>query len=107
MSAHDYRRWSRRRRAAWIEANRQRKHPDSETERLITFASMWAPYGGVSEEEILVHLGSSKPQFVERLWQAVPESNDSQDEIRSLACAYPCTRVRTIPHPRRGCLSDL
>ncbi|WP_338049604.1 hypothetical protein [Rhodococcus jostii] len=40
------------RRAARSEVNRKRKHPDSEAEFLIEFASMWAPYECATEEEI-------------------------------------------------------
>jgi hypothetical protein len=54
MNSREYRRWRQMRRDGWIEANRKRKHPDTEAERLIEFASMWAPYGGVPEEEIFV-----------------------------------------------------
>ena len=52
-----YRQWRQRRRTAWIDANRKHHHPDTEAEFLIEFASMWAPFGGATEEEILVHFG--------------------------------------------------
>lgn len=89
MNSREYRRWRQRRRAAWLEVDGKRKHPDAEAERLIEFAGMWAPYGGPSEEEILVHFGMTKRRFIERLWQVMPESNCVQDEIRSLVSAYP------------------
>ncbi|TQC49641.1 hypothetical protein EEB14_08385 [Rhodococcus sp. WS4] len=96
MNSREYRRWRQRRRAARIEANRERKHPDAEAERLIEFASMWAPYGGASNEEVLVHFGMTTRRFIERLWQIIPESNCGQDEIRSLANTY-----RTAAEPDR------
>ncbi|KXF53092.1 hypothetical protein AXA44_45325 [Rhodococcus sp. SC4] len=89
-----YRQWRQRRRTAWIDANRKHHHPDTEAEFLIEFASMWAPFGGATEEEILVHFGMTMRRFIERLWQVIPESNCVQDEIRLLASAY--------PHPRRA-----
>lgn len=95
MNAREYRQWrqqrraDQKRRAAWIESNRKRKHPDAEAERLIEFASMWAPYGGAAEAEILVQFGMTTHRFIERLWQVIPESNCEQDEIRKLARAYP------------------
>nr|WP_280781108.1 hypothetical protein [Rhodococcus opacus] len=89
MNSREYRRWCQRRRAAWAEVNRTCKHRDTEAERLIEFASMWAPYGGPSEEEILVHFGMSRLRFIERLWQVIPDSNCDQGEIRSLASTYP------------------
>ncbi|MDF3311843.1 hypothetical protein P3H15_43460 [Rhodococcus sp. T2V] len=89
MNSRENRRWSQRRRAAWAEDNSTRKHGDTEAELLIEFASMWAPYGGPDEEEILVHFGMSRHRFIERLWQVVPESNCAQGEIRSLARIYP------------------
>ncbi|SEB47548.1 hypothetical protein SAMN04490220_1937 [Rhodococcus jostii] len=89
MNPRDYRQLCQRRRAAWIEVNRKRNHPDTEAERLIEFASMWAPFGGAPEEEILVRFGMTTHRFVERLWQVIPQSNCVQDEICSLANAYP------------------
>jgi hypothetical protein len=73
---------------------RMRKHRDKETAILIGFASMWAPYGGASDDEILVHFGLSRPQFIDRLWQKIPESNCAPEEIQRLAWAYP-RRPRT------------
>ena len=107
MNSREYRQWRQRRRAAWIEVNRKRKHPDVEAERLIEFASMWAPYGGPPDEELLVHFGMTTRRFIERLWQVIPESNCVPDEIRSLASAYPHHRRTSgsspIPEaPRRS-----
>lgn len=89
MSSREYRQWRQRRRAAWIQAHRKRNHPDVEAERVIEFANTWAPYGGAAEEEILVLFGMTTRRFIERLWEILPESNCSQDEIRNLAIAYP------------------
>jgi hypothetical protein len=86
MNPYEYR---QRRRAAWAESHRKRKHPDYNAERLIEFACMWAPYGGATEEEVLVQFGMATRRFIERLWQVIPESNCAQEEIRSLASAYP------------------
>ncbi|MGV9869124.1 DUF3263 domain-containing protein [Rhodococcus koreensis] len=92
MNKREYRQWRQRRRAAWIEHKRDRKHPDGEAARIIEFASMWAPYGGATEEEILVRFGMTPNRFVERLWQVIPGSNCVQGEIRNLASAYPRNR---------------
>ena len=89
MNSREYRRWRQRRRAAWAEVNRTRKHRDTEAERLIEFASIWIPYGGPNEEDILVHFGMSRLRFIERLWQVMPESNCAREEICSLASTYP------------------
>lgn len=97
MNSRQYRQSRHRRRAAWIEANRKRNHPDPEAEHLIEFAMMWTPFGGAAEEEILVRFGMTTRRFIERLWQVVPESNCSQDEIRILASAYPCHRETGSP----------
>ncbi len=101
-NSREYRRWRHKRRAAWIEANRTRKLPDTEAELLIDFASMWAPFGGATEEEILVHFGMTTHRFIERLWQVIAESNCTQNEIRSMASAYPRHHERAVPHPLRG-----
>jgi hypothetical protein len=89
MSSRNYGQWRHRRRAAWIEANRRCKHPDTEAEDLIQFASKWAPFGGATEEEILVYFGMTMRRFIERLWQVIPESNCAQSEILVLASVYP------------------
>ncbi|MFD9667970.1 hypothetical protein ACFWAY_41315 [Rhodococcus sp. NPDC059968] len=92
MNPNEYRQLRQRRRDAWIEANRTRKHPDTEAETLIDFARAWAPYGGASEEEILVHFGMTRYRFIERLWQIISESSCTQEEIHTLASAYPHRR---------------
>ena len=88
MNSREYRQFRQRRHAARRHAHRDRVHPDTEAERLIEFASMWIPFGGATEEEILVHFGMTKRRFIERLWQVLPASNCGQDEIRNLASAY-------------------
>lgn len=92
MDSHEHRRWRQRRQAAWVEIDRKRKHRDTEAEFLIEFASRWAPYGGATDEEILVHFGLTRPRFIERLWKIIPESNCAHEEILSLANAYPRRR---------------
>ncbi|QDQ95425.1 hypothetical protein FND50_35070 [Rhodococcus sp. WB9] len=94
MKSSDYRRWRQPRHAAGVEVNRKRKHRDNEAAILIEFASMWAPYGGACEDDILVQFGLSRRQFIDRLWQTIPESNCALEEIQRLARAYP-RRPRT------------
>ncbi|GAB2633194.1 hypothetical protein GCM10027068_10460 [Prescottella soli] len=84
MNSHEYRQWRDRRRAAWIEANRKRNHPEAEVEHLIDFALRWAPFGGATEEGILVNFGMTTRRFIERLWQVIPELNCVKNEIRLL-----------------------
>lgn len=94
MNSLEYRQWRQRRRAAGIDDKLKRKHPDVEAARIIEFASMWAPYGGAPDEEILVHFGMTTHRFIERLWEVVPESKCIREEICGLANAY--------AHPRRS-----
>ncbi|RYF57120.1 MAG: hypothetical protein EOO27_16430 [Comamonadaceae bacterium] len=89
MNSNEYRLRRRRRRAARIKVHHQRNYPDVDAERLIEFATMWAPYGGVPDEEILVNFGMTQRRFIERLWQVIPESNCAQDELRILSSTYP------------------
>nr|WP_072948152.1 hypothetical protein [Rhodococcus koreensis] len=89
MNSRQYRQLRQRRSAASISANRKRIHPDTEAEHLIEFASMWAPFGGPTDEEIYVHFGMTAQRFVERLWQVISESTCPLDEIHKLVCAYP------------------
>ncbi|MCZ4590550.1 hypothetical protein O4328_44265 [Rhodococcus opacus] len=84
-----HRQWRQRRRAGWIGSDRERNHPDREAEHLIEFAITWAPFGGAAEEEILVRFGMTTRRFIERLWEVIPESNCAEDEISTLASAYP------------------
>ncbi|NDV11007.1 MAG: hypothetical protein EON54_17270 [Alcaligenaceae bacterium] len=101
MNSREHGRLRQRRRAAWIEANRKRNHPDTEAERLIGFARMWAPFGGASEEDILVHFGLTTDRFIERLWQAIAESKGAEDEILRLASVYPQQWKSSESSPRR------
>ncbi|TQC41707.1 hypothetical protein EEB14_53150 [Rhodococcus sp. WS4] len=90
MNSREYRLLRQRRRVARIEANRKRnRRRDTEAEHLIGFARMWAPFGGASEEDILVHFGLTTHRFIDRLWQAIAESTCAEDEILRLACVYP------------------
>ncbi|PQP23488.1 hypothetical protein C5613_18215 [Rhodococcus opacus] len=84
-----YRQWRQRRRPGWTEAKRNRNHPNSEAEHLIEFAITWAPFGGATEEEILVRFGMTTRRFIERLWEVIPESNCAQNEISTLEDTYP------------------
>jgi hypothetical protein len=77
------------RHAARSAVDHQREHRDKEAAILIGFASMWAPYGGPGEDEILVQFGLSRLQFIDRLWQKIPESNCALEELQLLARAYP------------------
>ncbi|WP_037240497.1 hypothetical protein [Rhodococcus wratislaviensis] len=89
MNTQQYRRLRHRHRSTRVEVNRKCKHPDKEAELLIEFACRWIPYGGATEEEILVNFGMTKLRFAERLWQVIPKSNCDHEEIRRLASAYP------------------
>ena len=89
MNSREYRQWSQRRHAAGREVNNRRIHSDTEAECLIEFASKWAPFGGATEEEILVHFGMTGRRFVELLWQVIPESNCFPSEISILERVYP------------------
>nr|WP_083849776.1 hypothetical protein [Rhodococcus sp. JVH1] len=97
MSSREYRKWRQRCGAASIEANHKHNHTDTETEHLIEFASRWAPFGGAPAQEILVNFGMTTHRFIERLWQVIPESNCVQEQIRSLASAYPHNRRTNGP----------
>ncbi|OUS89511.1 hypothetical protein CA951_36925 [Rhodococcus sp. NCIMB 12038] len=89
MNSREYRLLRQRRRAARIEANRESCRPDTEAERLIGFARMWAPFGGASEEDILVHFGRTTYRFIDRLWQAIAESKYAEDDMLLIASVYP------------------
>lgn len=87
------------RHAARGAVNHKWKHRDKEAAILIGFASMWAPYGGASEDEILVQFGLSRLQFIDRLWQKIPDSNCALEELQLLARAYPRSPRTDGIHP--------
>jgi hypothetical protein len=68
------------------------KRLDVESRRLLEFAAVWAPYGGASEEDILVNFGLTPDRFVERLWKIIPEIKARNDVIGLIARAYPNRR---------------
>ncbi|MEN0137786.1 MAG: hypothetical protein AAGC80_21730 [Rhodococcus sp. (in: high G+C Gram-positive bacteria)] len=77
-----------RRSAGWAKAHRQRRFRATEADFLIDFARTWAPYGGATEEDILVHFGMTWRRFVEHLWQVIPQTECTEEEIRSFATVY-------------------
>jgi hypothetical protein len=84
VNSREYRQMQRRRaRAALLEANRKRPHHGIETERVIEFASRWAPYRGATEEEILGRV-----------------RNDSVSVHRAIVCRSSLTR--TAPKTKRA-----
>ncbi|MDF3311164.1 hypothetical protein P3H15_39905 [Rhodococcus sp. T2V] len=89
MSYQKKRRLRHHHRRVWNEINRKRKHPESEANLIIDFARRWAPYGGAPKEEIFINFGMTTHNFIKRLWQVIPESSCTQEEIRDLASAYP------------------
>lgn len=51
---------------------------------LVTFAIMWAPYGGAESDELMVSFGMPRPQFLGKLELALaPEDSDSR-QVREL-----------------------
>ena len=51
---------------------------------MVAVARMWAPYGGATEEEILVNFGMTPDRFLERLLQILLHSNFTQEETTRL-----------------------
>ncbi|WP_248950065.1 hypothetical protein, partial [Rhodococcus opacus] len=90
-----------RRHAARIEANR-RSHLDTEAAHIIGFARKWAPFGGASEEETLVHFGMTAHRFIDRLWQVIAESDYAEDELPRLASVYPPRERSLVPSGDRN-----
>lgn len=107
MNSRGYPRWRHRRRAAWLDVDRKCKHPDDEANLHIEFASMWVPYGGANEEEILVRFGMTTGEFIGRLWHLVPESSCDQEEIRRLASVYPRQEPQHVFPARTAWLPDV
>jgi len=81
MRSREHRRWRQRRRPG---KGDEHTYPESESEDLVAFARMWAPYGGATEEEILVNFGMTPDRFLERLLQILLHSNFTQEETTRL-----------------------
>ncbi|WP_245567583.1 hypothetical protein [Nocardia vinacea] len=88
----DIRRY-RRRRERRRDAERYRlkqlsKHP-KEVEDFLAFARLWAPFGGLPEEETFIKFGMRPRRFIERLWQILAEIPCEKQEVDDIRQAYP------------------
>lgn len=87
-----YTRWRHRRRQAAVASERTRS--SKEAEDLIRFARTWAPYGGGSDEDILVQFGMTRSRFIDRLLRVLTAEALDPGLAAQLADAYtrPMTR---------------
>lgn len=99
---HRYRLLRKQRRQAQRQAQLQ-THPTpiTEAEEFIEFSHRWAPYGGAPDEEILVHFGITRPQFIEKLRRFTsPEDNDEtapREAPESTASIHPLIDPKPLP----------
>ncbi|MFE5706249.1 DUF3263 domain-containing protein, partial [Rhodococcus koreensis] len=77
---------------------RQRRRPgpparmstgNPEAYAIVDLARVWAPYGGASDEEIMIRFGMTRTRFYERLGSALSEISIHPVLARQLADAYP------------------
>lgn len=68
----DYRREKLRRRRA---LQRRTKQRITQSEELLQFARIWAPYGGAPDEEVFIKFGITGQQFREQIAQQSVLSN--------------------------------
>lgn len=59
-----------------------------EVEDILAFARIWAPFGGVPEDETFIRFGMRPVRFMERLWQIVTEMHWDRSEADKLWQAY-------------------
>lgn len=69
-----------------------------EVEDILAFARIWAPFGGVPEDETFIKFGMRPWQFIERLWRIVSETPCDRVEVAHLLQAYPPIGV-AVPGP--------
>ncbi|MDH6291788.1 hypothetical protein M2275_006726 [Rhodococcus opacus] len=60
----------------------------SDTDAVIEFAHVWAPYGGAPDEGIFVRFGMSTDRFVEALWRILENCLFAPPFIDELAEVY-------------------
>ncbi|WAM19955.1 hypothetical protein [Rhodococcus sp. JS3073] len=82
-----------RRRKQWDRTRNERFSPRSENAELIHFANTWAPYGGASDEDILVAFGMSKNRFHDALRHALHQTGCHAQTIEQLTAAYSRTNL--------------
>ena len=102
----DIRRY-RRRRERRTEAERRRdaerkrlkqlSNHAKEVEDLLAFARLWAPFGGVPEDETFIRFGMRPWRFIERLWQIIAESPCERKEVERFRQAYPLPAASADP----------
>ncbi|ABG99254.1 hypothetical protein RHA1_ro08209 (plasmid) [Rhodococcus jostii RHA1] len=60
-----------------------------ETEAFLSFADIWAPFGGPPEAELFVTYGITKSTFSERLWHILASRKCDRSVAQRLWAAYP------------------
>lgn len=78
------------------------RHPRDETEAFLSFAGIWAPFGGPPEWELFVTYGITRATFFERLWQIITSRKCDQIVAQRLSAAYP-----RPPSHRDGLVGEL
>lgn len=84
-----YRRRRERQREAESRRPSQLSKQEKEVEDILAFARIWAPFGGVPEEETFIQFGICPMRFIERLWQILTEMSGDKAELAELRQAYP------------------
>ena len=93
-----YRRRRERRQDAERRRVKQLSKQAREVEDILAFARIWAPFGGVPEDETFVKFGMRPWRFIERLWHILSEKPCDRAEVDQLLQAYPPTAV-AVPGP--------
>ena len=71
-----------------------------EVEDLLAFARLWAPFGGVPEDETFIKFGMRPWRFIERLWQIIITENAcDKQEVDNFRQAYPPPETVADPVP--------
>ncbi|WP_329407012.1 hypothetical protein OG563_34150 [Nocardia vinacea] len=88
----DIRRYRRRReRRQDIERRRvkQLSKQARDVEDILAFARIWAPFGGVPEDETFIKFGMRPWRFLEKLWHILSEMPCDRAEVDQLRQAFP------------------
>ncbi len=86
---HAYRTQRQRRRQRNEQSRRNNtRRVRSETEEIVRFARIWAPYGGAPTEEIFQTFGITRQQFNDKLWRTVEDGEFGASIVREFARVY-------------------
>ncbi|NDV07642.1 hypothetical protein GXW84_24515 [Rhodococcus sp. IEGM 248] len=79
----------RRRKLVEARSREQKPNARNESDEIIRFATMWAPYGGAPDDETFILFGMSRSRFTQTLWATLRRVGCTPPTALGIATAYP------------------